>query len=368
MNNQSILRLKAETNLIVLEKERLANELSLVKCNNAHFIPDKKQSKKNLDDDFATNSKSEHQICLTYENDVTVHETLDIFPQVETNSLSSASIDDDFATHSKSEHQIGLTDENDLSDPTTDTGNNQIPVTEDVMPENVPEDQIDQMHSLFELENETENGGDELGMGERPNEKQEKSYTMTLELVDSETKYNDSLTFLLTDLRIGILSRLWNENQFIGIKPSQLTFILGNLNKIKKLSDDFLDDFKMSLENRTPISQVFVHKASFLKIYRTFLTNYRNKLDLLDRLVNRSQRLARALASIEMEEEAKGQTIKAHFEKVITRIQEYKTFLTVYAVDVKDDDQEEKATTKAKLEIEKVLEFVYGNDLADSAN
>ncbi|KAH9487650.1 FYVE, RhoGEF and PH domain-containing protein 6 [Bulinus truncatus] len=191
--------------------------------------------------------------------------------------------------------------------------------------------------------------------------KAKKVFFIAKEIMSSENNFVDVLKLLNLDFRIHISGATEKFGQPV-IPSEQLNKILDLLPQLLTFNEDLLKDIKGRLEKwdiDPRISDIFVKKGPFLKLYSTYISNFENATALLESATKRNPIFAEALREFELSPRCSNLALKHYMLKPIQRIPQYKLLLQDYLKNLSPSSPDYKDTVTA-------LNIV--SEVADHAN
>ncbi|XP_070193286.1 uncharacterized protein [Littorina saxatilis] len=191
--------------------------------------------------------------------------------------------------------------------------------------------------------------------------REKKVYFIAEEVVKSEKVFVDVLRLLNVDFRKFMSEK--TEHAGSPIVPTEtLNKILDFLPQLQSFNEMLLKDLTDRIahwENEKKISDVFVKKGPFLKLYSSYIRNFSNATALLDESCKKHGSFGMALQQFEMSPRCANLALKHYMLKPIQRIPQYKLLLQDYLKHLTEDSPDYKDTITA-------LSIV--SEVADHAN
>ncbi|XP_059169715.1 FYVE, RhoGEF and PH domain-containing protein 6-like isoform X2 [Physella acuta] len=162
--------------------------------------------------------------------------------------------------------------------------------------------------------------------------KAKKVFFIAKEIMSSESTFVDVLRLLNLDFRVHVSMATERLGQPV-IPTETLNKILDYLPQLLNFNEDLLKDLTERIEKweiNPRISDVFVKKGPFLKLYSTYISNFENATSLLENSAKKYPAFATALKEFEMSPRCAHLALKHFMLKPIQRIPQYKLLLQDY--------------------------------------
>ena len=156
---------------------------------------------------------------------------------------------------------------------------------------------------------------------------EKKAFLAAKEIASSERVFVDCLRLICIDFQAAITDKS-------AIIPEQeLKKILSNLPHLQNLNEELLQDFEDRLRNWTSlpkISDVFLCKGPFLKLYSVYIQDFKNQSTLLDECAKKYPQFSQVLKDFESSPRCKGLSLKHYILKPVQRLPQYRLLLEAY--------------------------------------
>nr|KAI8733020.1 FYVE; RhoGEF and PH domain-containing protein 6-like isoform X3 [Biomphalaria glabrata] len=191
--------------------------------------------------------------------------------------------------------------------------------------------------------------------------KAKKVFFIAKEIMSSEHNFVDVLKLLNLDFRVHISKATEKLGQPV-IPTDILNKILDLLPQLLTFNEDLLKDITERVEKwdvNPKISDIFVKKGPFLKLYSTYIGKFENATELLESATKKYPAFMAALKEFEMSPRCANLALKHYMLKPIQRIPQYKLLLQDYLKNLSPASNDYKDTVTA-------LNIV--SEVADHAN
>ncbi|CAL1531331.1 unnamed protein product [Lymnaea stagnalis] len=188
--------------------------------------------------------------------------------------------------------------------------------------------------------------------------KAKKVFFIAREIMSSESTFVDVLKLLNLDFRVHISNATEKLGQPV-IPSETLNKILDFLPQLQNFNEELLKDFKECIENwdvKPRISDVFVRKGPFLKLYSSYISNFENATGMLENATKKHPAFAAALKEFEMSSRCASLALKHYMLKPIQRIPQYKLLLQDYLKNLSPASPDYKDTLTALDIVSKVAD------------
>lgn len=188
--------------------------------------------------------------------------------------------------------------------------------------------------------------------------KAKKVFFIAREIMSSESTFVDVLKLLNLDFRVHISNATEKLGQPV-IPSETLNKILDFLPQLQNFNEELLKDFKECIENwevKPRISDVFVRKGPFLKLYSSYISNFENATAILENATKKHPAFAAALKEFEMSPRCASLALKHYMLKPIQRIPQYKLLLQDYLKNLSPASPDYKDTLTALDIVSKVAD------------
>ncbi|KAK3595627.1 hypothetical protein CHS0354_009591 [Potamilus streckersoni] len=188
--------------------------------------------------------------------------------------------------------------------------------------------------------------------------KERKLYLIAQEIVSSERVFVDVLKLLNLDFRVFVSKAAERHGRPV-IPADTLNRILDYLPQLQNFNEDLLKDLEERLskwESQKRISDIFVKKGPFLKLYSSYIRDFENMTTMLDDAIKRHPHFQEAVREFETSTRCANLRIKHYMLKPIQRIPQYRLLLQDYMKHLPPDFPDLKDTQTALNIVSEVAE------------
>ena len=174
--------------------------------------------------------------------------------------------------------------------------------------------------------------GDEVGnIANKKSNREKKAFTAAEEIMTSEKTYVDVLK-ILDKFRIS-LDKEFPEGSAFKDHVCGRTVCLSQIPTLLDLNSHLLEEFEDRIKNwdsQRKIADVLVAKASFLKLYSTYLDHFQEDRKIFEGCLKKFPAFAKFLGEYEKHSDCQGLGILGHMLAPVQRVPRYKMLLEAY--------------------------------------
>lgn len=192
-----------------------------------------------------------------------------------------------------------------------------------------------------------------LSIEEVSEKRKRKAFLVAQEVMSSEKVFVDVLVLLCKDMK---------EQCRSDIPESELEKVITPLPQLLCLNEDILKDIKERInhwDTLPKISDVFIKKGPFLKLYSSYIQNFQAQCNFFDECCQKYLLFSKKVKEFEMSDYCKKLSVKHYMLKPIQRIPQYRLLLEDYLKYLEPGSEDYEDTEKA-------LQIV--RNVADHAN
>ncbi|ESO90485.1 hypothetical protein LOTGIDRAFT_123253, partial [Lottia gigantea] len=185
-----------------------------------------------------------------------------------------------------------------------------------------------------------------------------KAFLTAKEIMTSEMVFVDVLKLLNVDFRVA-MSKATEQSDKPVISNEVLNKILDFLPQLQNFNEDLLRDLNERIqkwEEHQKVADIFVKKGPFLKMYSSYIKNFKNSTSILDDNMKKNPVFAAAVRQFESSPRCASLALKHHMLKPIQRIPQYRLLLQDYLKHLKTDSPDYQNTINALKIVSKVAD------------
>lgn len=193
--------------------------------------------------------------------------------------------------------------------------------------------------------------------------KRKKVVHIAQEIMSSEKVFVDVLKLLHIDFRDAV-AKATHQNGKAVVDERVLSQILYYLPQLYELNKDLLKELEERLahwSDHQRLSDIFVKKGPYLKMYSTYIRQFDNNVSLLDEQCRKNPAFASVVREFEMSPRCANLALKHYLLKPVQRIPQYQLLLTDYLKNLVDDSEDQKDTQAALGIVKEVAN--HANDI-----
>ncbi|KAM4712059.1 LOW QUALITY PROTEIN: FYVE, RhoGEF and PH domain-containing protein 6 [Anableps anableps] len=224
----------------------------------------------------------------------------------------------------------------------------------------------DEMHSSDEEDNSSTSSKEHLDEADRQQEdemKRKKVVHIAQEIMSSEKVFVDVLKLLHIDFRDAV-AKATRQNGKPVVDERILSQILYYLPQLYQLNKDLLRELEERVahwSDHQRLSDIFVQKGPYLKMYSTYIRQFDNNVALLDEQCRKNPAFAAVVREFEMSPRCASLALKHYLLKPVQRIPQYQLLLTDYLKNLPEDSEDYKDTQTALSVVKEVAN--HANDI-----
>ncbi|XP_054876316.1 FYVE, RhoGEF and PH domain-containing protein 6 isoform X2 [Poeciliopsis prolifica] len=223
----------------------------------------------------------------------------------------------------------------------------------------------DEMHSSDEEDNSSTSSKEHLDEADRQEDemKRKKVVHIAQEIMSSEKVFVDVLKLLHIDFRDAV-AKATRQNGKPVVDERILSQILYYLPQLYQLNKDLLrelEDRVAHWSDHQRLSDIFVQKGPYLKMYSTYIRQFDNNVALLDEQCRKNPAFATVVREFEMSPRCANLALKHYLLKPVQRIPQYQLLLTDYLKNLPEDSEDYKDTQTALSVVKEVAN--HANDI-----
>uniref|UniRef100_A0A3Q1D758 FYVE, RhoGEF and PH domain containing 6 n=1 Tax=Amphiprion ocellaris TaxID=80972 RepID=A0A3Q1D758_AMPOC len=222
------------------------------------------------------------------------------------------------------------------------------------------------IHSSDEEDNSSTSSKEHLDEADRQVEdemKRKKVVHIAQEIMSSEKVFVDVLKLLHIDFRDAV-AKATRQNGKPVVDERILSQILYYLPQLYQLNRDLqreLEERVAHWSDHQRLSDIFVQKGPYLKMYSTYIRQFDNNVALLDEQCRKNPAFAAVVREFEMSPRCASLALKHYLLKPVQRIPQYQLLLTDYLKNLPEDSEDYKDTQAALSIVKEVAN--HANDI-----
>ncbi|XP_031715059.1 FYVE, RhoGEF and PH domain-containing protein 6 isoform X2 [Anarrhichthys ocellatus] len=224
----------------------------------------------------------------------------------------------------------------------------------------------EEIHSSDEEDNSSTSSKEHLDVADRQQEdemKRKKVVHIAQEIMSSEKVFVDVLKLLHIDFRDAV-AKATRQNGKPVVEERILSQILYYLPQLYQLNRDLLRELEERVahwSDHQRLSDIFVQKGPYLKMYSTYIRQFDNNVALLDEQCRKNAAFASVVREFEMSPRCASLALKHYLLKPVQRIPQYQLLLTDYLKNLPEDSEDYKDTQAALSIVKEVAN--HANDI-----
>ncbi|XP_035531320.1 FYVE, RhoGEF and PH domain-containing protein 6 isoform X2 [Morone saxatilis] len=224
----------------------------------------------------------------------------------------------------------------------------------------------EEIHSSDEEDNSSTSSKENLDEADRQQEdemKRKKVVHIAQEIMSSEKVFVDVLKLLHIDFRDAV-AKATRQNGKPVVDERILSQILYYLPQLYQLNRDLLRELEERVahwSDHQRLSDIFVQKGPYLKMYSTYIRQFDNNVALLDEQCRKNTAFAAVVKEFEMSPRCASLALKHYLLKPVQRIPQYQLLLTDYLKNLPEDSEDYKDTQAALSIVKEVAN--HANDI-----
>ncbi|XP_008279081.1 FYVE, RhoGEF and PH domain-containing protein 6 isoform X2 [Stegastes partitus] len=224
----------------------------------------------------------------------------------------------------------------------------------------------EEIHSSDEEDNSSTSSKEHLDEADRQQEdemKRKKVVHIAQEIMSSEKVFVDVLKLLHIDFRDAV-AKATRQNGKPVVDERILSQILYYLPQLYQLNRDLqreLEERVAHWSDHQRLSDIFVQKGPYLKMYSTYIRQFDNNVALLDEQCRKNPAFAAVVREFEMSPRCASLALKHYLLKPVQRIPQYQLLLTDYLKNLPEDSEDYKDTQAALSIVKEVAN--HANDI-----
>ncbi|XP_049892777.1 FYVE, RhoGEF and PH domain-containing protein 6 [Epinephelus moara] len=224
----------------------------------------------------------------------------------------------------------------------------------------------EEIHSSDEEDNSSASSKehlDEAGRQQEDEMKRKKVVHIAQEIMSSEKVFVDVLKLLHIDFRDAV-AKATRQNGKPVVDERILSQILYYLPQLYQLNRDLLrelEDRVAHWSDHQRLSDIFVQKGPYLKMYSTYIRQFDNNVALLDEQCRKNTAFAAVVREFETSPRCASLALKHYLLKPVQRIPQYQLLLTDYLKNLPEDSEDYKDTQAALSIVKEVAN--HANDI-----
>lgn len=183
------------------------------------------------------------------------------------------------------------------------------------------------------------------------------------EIMSSEKVFVDVLKLLHIDFREAVAKATQQSGKAL-VDERVLNQILYYLPQLYELNKDLLKELEERVahwSDHQRLSDIFVKKGPYLKMYSTYIRQFDNNVSLLDEHCKKNPAFAAVVRDFEMSPRCANLALKHYLLKPVQRIPQYQLLLTDYLKNLVSDSEDHKDTQAALCIVKEVAN--HANDI-----
>nr|XP_046234670.1 FYVE, RhoGEF and PH domain-containing protein 6 [Scatophagus argus] len=232
--------------------------------------------------------------------------------------------------------------------------------------QDVHSEEEEEIHSSDEEDNSSTSSKEHLDEADRQQEdemKRKKVVHIAQEIMSSEKVFVDVLKLLHIDFRDAV-AKATRQNGKPVVDERILSQILYYLPQLYQLNRDLLRELEERVahwSDHQRLSDIFVQKGPYLKMYSTYIRQFDNNVALLDEQCRKNTAFAAVVREFEMSPRCASLALKHYLLKPVQRIPQYQLLLTDYLKNLPEDSEDYKDTQAALSIVKEVAN--HANDI-----
>ncbi|XP_038594655.1 FYVE, RhoGEF and PH domain-containing protein 6 [Micropterus salmoides] len=221
----------------------------------------------------------------------------------------------------------------------------------------------EEIHSSDEEDNSSTSSKEHLDKTQEDEMKRKKVVHIAQEIMSSEKVFVDVLKLLHIDFRDAV-AKATRQNGKPVVDERILSQILYYLPQLYQLNRDLLrelEDRVAHWSDHQRLSDIFVQKGPYLKMYSTYIRQFDNNVALLDEQCRKNTAFATVVKEFEMSPRCASLALKHYLLKPVQRIPQYQLLLTDYLKNLPEDSEDYKDTQAALSIVKEVAN--HANDI-----
>lgn len=224
----------------------------------------------------------------------------------------------------------------------------------------------EEIHSSDDEDNSSTSSKEHLDEADRQQEdemKRKKVVHIAREIMSSEKVFVDVLKLLHIDFRDAV-AKATRQNGKPVVDERILCQILYYLPQLYQLNKDLLRELEERVahwSDHQRLSDIFVQKGPYLKMYSTYIRQFDNNVALLDEQCRKNPAFAAVVREFEMSPRCASLALKHYLLKPVQRIPQYQLLLTDYLKNLPEDSEDYKDTQAALSIVKEVAN--HANDI-----
>ncbi|XP_074554580.1 FYVE, RhoGEF and PH domain-containing protein 6 [Halichoeres trimaculatus] len=224
----------------------------------------------------------------------------------------------------------------------------------------------EEIHSSDEEDNSSTSSKEHLDEADRQQEdemKRKKVVHIAQEIMSSEKVFVDVLKLLHIDFRDAV-AKATRQNGKPVVDERVLNQILYYLPQLYQLNRDLLRELEERVahwSDHQRLSDIFVQKGPYLKMYSTYIRQFDNNVALLDEQCRKNTAFAAVVREFETSPRCASLALKHYLLKPVQRIPQYQLLLTDYLKNLPEDSEDYKDTQAALSIVKEVAN--HANDI-----
>ncbi|XP_041637176.1 FYVE, RhoGEF and PH domain-containing protein 6 isoform X2 [Cheilinus undulatus] len=221
------------------------------------------------------------------------------------------------------------------------------------------------IHSSDEEDNSSTSSKEHLDEADKQEDemKRKKVVHIAQEIMSSEKVFVDVLKLLHIDFRDAV-AKATRQNGKPVVDERILSQILYYLPQLYQLNRDLLRELEERVahwSDHQRLSDIFVQKGPYLKMYSTYIRQFDNNVALLDEQCRKNTAFAAVVKEFEMSPRCASLALKHYLLKPVQRIPQYQLLLTDYLKNLPEDSEDYKDTQAALSIVKEVAN--HANDI-----
>ncbi|XP_040886414.1 FYVE, RhoGEF and PH domain-containing protein 6 isoform X2 [Toxotes jaculatrix] len=232
--------------------------------------------------------------------------------------------------------------------------------------QDVHSEEEEEIHSSDEEDNSSTSSKEHLDEADRQQEdemKRKKVVHIAQEIMSSEKVFVDVLKLLHIDFRDAV-AKATRQNGKPVVDERILNQILYYLPQLYQLNRDLLRELEERVahwSDHQRLSDIFVQKGPYLKMYSTYIRQFDNNVALLDEQCRKNPAFAAVVREFETSPRCASLALKHYLLKPVQRIPQYQLLLTDYLKNLPEDSEDYKDTQAALSIVKEVAN--HANDI-----
>ncbi|XP_068443005.1 FYVE, RhoGEF and PH domain-containing protein 6 [Clinocottus analis] len=224
----------------------------------------------------------------------------------------------------------------------------------------------EEVHSSDEEDGSSSSSKEHLDEADRQQEdevKRKKVVHIAQEIMSSEKVFVDVLKLLHIDFRDAV-AKATRQNGKPVVDERVLSQVLYYLPQLYQLNRDLLRELEERVahwSDHQRLSDIFVQKGPYLKMYSTYIRQFDNNVALLDEQCRKNTAFAAVVREFEMSPRCASLALKHYLLKPVQRIPQYQLLLTDYLKNLPEDSEDYKDTQAALSIVKEVAN--HANDI-----